>query len=70
MADTTGAVLGTDSLGGMILGSIDEDVVVIDHGRTISAVLSGATISAAISGATIFGAVSIASISASVTVNE
>lgn len=61
MDETSGAELGIDMLGGMMLGTIDPDQVLISHDFTISAAISGSTISVALSAGTI---------SAEMTVNE
>jgi hypothetical protein len=67
--ETSGAELGVDMLGGMMLGTIDETQVALDHGFTISAVISGATTSAAISVGTVSAAISTGTISTEMTVN-
>lgn len=65
-----GGVLGQDSLGNFILGTISTGGEAVVHEGSISATLSVPTISAAIAVGTISAVISVGTISAVVTINE
>lgn len=65
-----GGLLGVDSLGEFILGTIADTGTPTPRPFTISAILGGRTASASLAGVTVSASLSGATISATVTVNN